>query len=1335
MRKERLILASLVIVLIVFVGLAFALPNLQFLFPSVPDNGYSLKDSVTINVSINNTVPNSVWLDWNNSLMVYLPFDYYNDTGVFDNSSYGMFGEFKGNLSINNISSGIRGNSLDFDGESDYFLIKNSELVNTENYTFSFWIKTESSSLGDQVIITNGNDNGEGVIDSVGIRQGKIGWNYVNAGSYKEGATSTVNDGAWHHVVISVNSTRNSSLFIDGVQDIITTTSFYRSDSTGNSYIGCRIASEYFFNGSIDEVMVFNRSLSTEEIRDLYNHTASYYNNTQSNLQETFYNYSVYAMSLNGELEKTSRSFWVDLTGVGTDFVWPTPVDLGNHPNRAASINVSIGSFNQNHSVFVDLNNDLLGYWSFDYYNETGVFDNSSYDNFGEFNENLSLDNLTAGARGRGLDFDASFGYVGLNEEVVITGNSTISFWAKKSDWSDNRVVLGNSGTSMYSFVYFNSVNRLYIESDSSGDNAYAVLDNVDNDMHHYIIVLDNYNVQIYQDGVALSMGDGDISDDVTLNRIGAASGSYNFNGTIDEVMIFNRTLNNDEILYLYNSTDNYFQEAYSELEEGNNSLNVYAIDIAGNLEKISRSFVFDSVVPGIQFLYPTPGNQLQTSELNHTINVTLTNSTNSSLWIDWENDLVGYWSFDYANENGIYDNSSNSNFATFNGNLGIDNLSVGVRGNALDFYGDAPSYLWTSRVNFHTYPEGWSTFAWVKYYDNGGLLASIFGGNMLSVRTSDGALRIYDGMGYKYSSGTLSEGTWIHVGATCDNETNILNYYINGVNDSEHHNFDCDYSLSIRFYSIGNYYVSSSPWNGSIDEAIIFNRSLTLEDVQALYNGTESYLSFSKNDLIEGTYNYDIYATDLGGNMEILSRNLTINSTTSEIGFEKPTPIDNVYFNNESALINVSITNPTNTSVFIDWNKSLIGYYSFDYYNSTGVFDNSSYDNFAGFGGNLGLDNLTGGRSGSAFEFDGVGDYIQTPIIPGNMTQGTISMWVYQENLGDLNTLMGSRLGGSTQIKMGITSNNFYFWVGSSSENVASILTEDSWHHVVLTWNETNTLGYVNLINSAQGDSNVSNLPEISSLAMSIGAFKRTSSYETYSKGKIDEVLIFNRSLSYDEIAYLYNNSNPYFNYQTPTLSEGNNYSFSIFSIDVRGNLKKLARSFLLDLVSPGLSWVWPTPDDDLYSRDSTPVINASLANNTDTSVWFDWNNTLVGYWSMDYYNSTGVFDNSSYGRFATFAGNLTKDNITGGIRGGALKFDGKDSYLRFSRINISTFAEGWSAFAWVKHYGVSGQNEAIFGGYFLQINSGDYRVQSYDGSGYKYSNVNISKDIWAHV
>jgi hypothetical protein len=77
-----------------------------------------------------------------------------------------------------------------------------------------------------------------------------------------------VDDNNWHHVVVTFqNSTLTTNTYIDGILDS-TKTSCNPLVSAGayHAYFG----RDYIINGTIDEVMIFNTSLSASQIKSLY---------------------------------------------------------------------------------------------------------------------------------------------------------------------------------------------------------------------------------------------------------------------------------------------------------------------------------------------------------------------------------------------------------------------------------------------------------------------------------------------------------------------------------------------------------------------------------------------------------------------------------------------------------------------------------------------------------------------------------------------------------------------------------------------------------------------------------------------------------------------------------------------------------------------------------------------------------------------------------------------------------------------------------------------------------------------------------------------------------
>ena len=182
-----------------------------------------------------------------------------------DNNSDGTLGATSGaEASDPTWTTGKKGGALSFDGSDDYVSINDRfDLINSSN---SFWVKTTSSTLSG--LFASG--------DSPNIYMDTDGGVYVwfkDSGGYKRnpasGTLGTINDGAWHFVATTGNST-NSVLYVDGSSNSISCGAYVGSGTVRTTF-GNHSDLAYPFNGQIDEVRVYNRALSAAEIRYHYN--------------------------------------------------------------------------------------------------------------------------------------------------------------------------------------------------------------------------------------------------------------------------------------------------------------------------------------------------------------------------------------------------------------------------------------------------------------------------------------------------------------------------------------------------------------------------------------------------------------------------------------------------------------------------------------------------------------------------------------------------------------------------------------------------------------------------------------------------------------------------------------------------------------------------------------------------------------------------------------------------------------------------------------------------------------------------------------------------------
>jgi len=204
---------------------------------------------------------------------------YYNDMDTtFDWSGNANFGEMVGG---DNIATGKLGSSYNFDGSSDS--IDTGISITSGNISAFTWVKTTSTqadSLIDSTQTTtvdgwdlaiNRGTNGANVNNQLSV------WMNDGASTYFNYTIDEINDGAWHYVGFTFdNSIENLTLWFDG--NALKSYTINNPDLTGsNIRLGRRSGYvDSYFTGELDEVALYNRYLSENEISQLYNSGTGY---------------------------------------------------------------------------------------------------------------------------------------------------------------------------------------------------------------------------------------------------------------------------------------------------------------------------------------------------------------------------------------------------------------------------------------------------------------------------------------------------------------------------------------------------------------------------------------------------------------------------------------------------------------------------------------------------------------------------------------------------------------------------------------------------------------------------------------------------------------------------------------------------------------------------------------------------------------------------------------------------------------------------------------------------------------------------------------------------
>lgn len=153
------------------------------------------------------------------------------------------------------------------------------------NKSFSLWFNWDGSNPG---------SNGYGMpffMNGSGLSNGRIGVQITNSngtltaysGTSASAPTTTISANRWYHFALVVSGS-NYEAFVNGNSIGSTTTDTYVDSGTTAAYIGQFFSSNYYFTGSVDQARFFNSSLSDSNVTYLFeNEKQAYITKNASN--------------------------------------------------------------------------------------------------------------------------------------------------------------------------------------------------------------------------------------------------------------------------------------------------------------------------------------------------------------------------------------------------------------------------------------------------------------------------------------------------------------------------------------------------------------------------------------------------------------------------------------------------------------------------------------------------------------------------------------------------------------------------------------------------------------------------------------------------------------------------------------------------------------------------------------------------------------------------------------------------------------------------------------------------------------------------------------------
>jgi len=222
--------------------------------------------------------------------VLYLPFTRnlragINDdnTTVYDRSVFGNHGTIYGAV-WQTLASGK--SVLSYDGADDYVEVPHSKSLNiTNEITIEAWVKHDGSTGWWNPIVSKDYDSTttKGPYNFAIKPDNTVQFKIFQADPIPDlelTTTESITDGIWYHLVVTYDKTLpadNVKIYFNS--DLKASANYTESipTNTKNLCVGCYKYGPQYFHGIIDEVRIYSRALSEDEIRRLFNLTRVFY--------------------------------------------------------------------------------------------------------------------------------------------------------------------------------------------------------------------------------------------------------------------------------------------------------------------------------------------------------------------------------------------------------------------------------------------------------------------------------------------------------------------------------------------------------------------------------------------------------------------------------------------------------------------------------------------------------------------------------------------------------------------------------------------------------------------------------------------------------------------------------------------------------------------------------------------------------------------------------------------------------------------------------------------------------------------------------------------------
>ena len=844
-----------------------------------------------------------------NGLVAWYPLDG-NATDMSTNSNDGtIYG-----TSPTTDQHGLPNRALLFDGNDDFIQAAYSSAISNPNFSYSLWAKpTQTTSSHGSPITFRENGKGFNL-----YKKSNNTWSYwIGNGGWVTIGNQAITL-SWTALAFTYDGT-NFKAYQNGSLVASTTGSFLLNQSRPLR-IGAGATESnnpnYYFNGSVDEVRIYNRSLSASEISSLYT-----IENTAPNSPPT-------------DLNSTTAITFPENSNFGSIIGQFTATGISSQSTLTYSL-VNHGPIRES---------DLLGWFKFD--EGTG----STSENLGSQGSDatfvssatFSTSEKKFGNSSLHIPSSNSGAYAKLNTTISLGGNSnsnnySISTWFKELYPATSWRTLLRGSSANHQVMVDHSNDRLGVFNHSHGgfiDSGYDLSPSAStSSWQHIAASFNGSNTKIYIDGNLV--GTSQSSPGNNVYAIGNyQGGNQRFAKYIDDFRVYGVSLSASEVSLIYSN-------GHGDLNSNYNSF--FAIESNGTL-KTSVPFDYETNASSYQITVRVTDELNAYTDGNFTLTLTNvvedpdgdgienhldpdddndgftdiqeaqagTNPESNSSMPNIDFGMIGWWRFDETSGTSAQDSSGNGYHATiYNAGSGSSSWSTGRLNGSLLLDG-TNDYLAINSLHYTAQSEipAVSISAWIKTgrssqgyiisYDRSEFWRFSVGGEAnngkLFFATVDS-----QGIADQYSQVSVSNNVWRHIAVSYDSNSSTKNFYIDGSLDSSHtvHGNRLLGSKSLtRYGTIGTTNEDTSYnsggtrggfFQGEIDDLRLYDRKLFASEVTKIYNlpgsdydgdsytyaeeisaGTDPFDSSKSPALSQGLlawYPFEGNASDMSGN------------------------------------------------------------------------------------------------------------------------------------------------------------------------------------------------------------------------------------------------------------------------------------------------------------------------------------------------------------------------------------------------------------------------------------------------------------------------------------